>query len=128
MNMDIILHDPIVSDLFVQFIKRCNYLINIHNIDGVKDLQSINDTVPRDDFENDTDYIDYTTSREHIHVNSDPINFKELFNLSDQCISSQTFEDVCKQLNNLSNIELNNTLSCKEIIDFIQSKINKKDE
>ena len=125
MDMDIILHDPIVSDLFVQFIKRCNYLINIHNIDGVKDLQSINNTVARDDFENE---IDYTTSREHIHVNRDPINFKELFNLSDQCISSQTFRDVCKQLNNLSNIELNNTLSCKEIIDFIQSKINKKDE
>lgn len=125
MDMNIILHDPIVSDLFVQFIKRCNYLINIHNIDGVKDLQSINNTVPRDDFVND---LDYTTSRERIHVNSDPINFKELFNLSDQCITSQTFEDVCKQINNLSNIELNNTLSCKEIIDFIQSKINKKNE
>lgn len=124
MDMNIILHDPIVSDLY-SLLSVVIYLINIHNIDGVKDLQSINNTVPRDDFKNDTDY---TTSREHIHVNSDPVNFKELFNLSDQCISSQTFEDVCKQLNNLSNIELNNTLSCKEIIDFIQSKINKKNE
>lgn len=124
MDMNIILHDPIVSDLY-SLLSVVIYLINIHNIDGVKDLQSINNTVPRDDFKNDTDY---TTSREHIHVNSDPVNFKELFNLSDQCITSQTFEDVCKQLNNLSNIELNNTLSCKEVIDFIQSKINKKNE
>lgn len=124
MDMNIILHDPIVSDLY-SLLSVVIYLINIHNIDGVKDLQSINNTVPRDDFKNDTDY---TTSREHIHVNSDPVNFKELFNLSDQCISSQTFEDVCKQMNNLSNIEMNNTLSCKELIDFIQSKINKKNE
>lgn len=112
--MDIILHDPIISDLFVQFINRCNYLINArNNIDYVENLQ-INNETQKDDFEND---IDYTSSREDIHI--DPNNTKELFNLSNQG-SSQTFKDVSKQINNLNNIKLYNTNS-NEVLDF-QSK------
>lgn len=109
--MDIILHDPIISDIFVQFINRCNYLINTrNNIDHVENLQ-INNKIPRDDFENN---IDYTSSREDIHIDPNN-NTKELFNLSNQCKSSQTFEDVSKQINNLNNIKLYNSDSNEDL-------------
>ena len=152
MDMDIILHDPVITGLFVEFIDRCNHLINKRNdIDHVENLQintkipkddvenvidltsrenlfvlfnrhrphlknisndidhvenlQINNKIPRGDFEND---IDYTTSREDIPVNHHSINFKEIFDLSDKCISQQTFDDVYHQINNLDNLKMSN--------------------
>ena len=84
---------------------RRNYLKNIsNNLDHVENLQ-INNKIPRGDFEND---IDYTTSREDIPVNHHSINFKEIFDLSDKCISQQTFDDVYHQINNLDNLKMSN--------------------
>ena len=105
MDMNTILHDPVITGLFVEFIDRCNHLINKRNdIDHVENLQ-INNKIPRGDFEND---IDYTTSREDIPVNHHSINFKEIFDLSDKCISQQTFDDVYHQINNLDNLKMSN--------------------
>ena len=187
MDMNTILHDPVITGLFIEFIDRCNHLINKHNdidhvenlqinnkiprddvenvidltsrenlsvldrnnisnIDHVENLQinnkiprddvenvidltsreynhrrnylknisnnldhvenlQINNKIPRGDFEND---IDYTTSREDIPVNHHSINFKEIFDLSDKCISQQTFDDVYHQINNLDNLKMSN--------------------
>ena len=188
MDMNTILHDPVITGLFVEFIDRCNHLINkrndidhvenlqintkiprddvenvidltsrenlfvldrnniSNNIDHVENLQ-INNKIPRGDFENDIDLtlreydrrrnylknisnnldhvenlqinnkiprgdfendIDYTTSREDIPVNHHSINFKEIFDLSDKCISQQTFDDVYHQINNLDNLKMSN--------------------
>lgn len=104
MDMNIILHDPVITDLFVEFIDRCNYLRNKrNNIDHVENLQ-INTKIPRDDVENDIDL----TLREDIPVNHHSINFKEIFDLSDKCISQQTFDDVYHQINNLDNLKMSN--------------------
>ena len=185
MDMNTILHDPVITDLFVQFIDRCNHLINKRNdIDHVENLQintkiprddvenvidltsrenlfvlferhrphhvenlQINNKIPRDDVENDPNLtleeydrrrnylknisnnldhvenlqinnkiprgdfendIDYITSREDIPVNHHSINFKEIFDLSDKCISQQTFDDVYHQINNLDNLKMSN--------------------
>ena len=147
MDMNTILHDPVITDLFIEFIDRCNHLINKRNdIDHVENLQintkiprddvendpnltlreydrrrnylknisnnldhvenlQINNKIPRGDFENDIDYI---TSREDIPVNHHSINFKEIFDLSDKCISQQTFDDVYHQINNLDNLKMSN--------------------
>ena len=147
MDMNTILHDPVITGLFVEFIDRCNHLINKRNdIDHAENLQ-INTKIPRDDVENDIDLtlreydhrrnylknisnnldhvenlqinnkiprgdfendIDYTTSREDIPVNHHSINFKEIFDLSDKCISQQTFDDIYHQINNLDNLKMSN--------------------
>lgn len=78
--MNIILHDPVITDLFVHFIERCNYLRNKRNdIDHVENLQ-INTKIPRDDVENVIDL----TSREDIPVNHHSINSNEVLDFQSE--------------------------------------------